>query len=43
MSLIESIEHTHPQSFSPFGWLKKGSFQFLVKECVQILVNHLED
>ena len=29
-------------SFSPFLWFKKGSCQFLVKECVQVLVNCLE-
>ena len=26
-----------------FSWFKKGSCQFLVKECAQILVNRLED
>ena len=26
-----------------FSWFKKGICQFLAKECVQILVNHLED
>ena len=31
------------QSFSPFGWFKKGSYQFLMKESSQVLVNHLED
>ena len=30
-------------SFSPFRWFKKGSCQFLVKECAQELVNRLED
>ena len=30
------------QSFSPFRWFK-GSYQFLLKVCVQILVNRLED
>ena len=30
-------------SFFPFFWLKKGSCQFLVKECEEILVNCLED
>ena len=31
------------RSFSPFRWFKKGSRQFLVKECAWMLVNHLED
>ena len=31
------------QSFSPFLWFKKGSCQFLVKKCAQVLVNRLED
>ena len=31
------------QSFSPFFWFKKGSCQFLTKECAQVLLNHLED
>ena len=30
------------RSFSPFRWFKKGSCQFLAKECT-ILVNRLED
>ena len=30
------------RSFSLFRWFKKGSCQFLVKECT-ILVNRLED
>ena len=30
-------------SFSPFPWFKKGSCQFLAKECAHILFNHLED
>ena len=30
-------------SFSPFRRFKKGSCQFLAKECAQIFVNHLED
>ena len=30
-------------SFSPFSQFKKGSYQFLAKECAQVLVNHLED
>ena len=29
--------------FSPFRLFKEGSGQFLVKECAQVLVNHLED
>ena len=29
-------------SFSPFRWLKKGSYQ-LLKICAQVLVNNLED
>ena len=28
---------------SPFCWFKKGSFQFLAKECAQFLVNRLKD
>ena len=28
-------------SFSPFHGFKKGSCQFLVEECGQVLVNHL--
>ena len=31
------------RSFPPFHWFKKDSCQFLMKECSQILVNHLED
>ena len=30
-------------SFSPFCRFKKGNCQFHVKECAQVLVNHLED
>ena len=30
-------------SFFHLRWFKKGSCQFLVKECVQVLVNCLED
>ena len=30
-------------SFHPFCWFKKGSCQFLAKECVQVEVNRLED
>ena len=29
--------------FFPFYWFRKDSCQFLVKECAQVLVNHLED
>ena len=29
--------------FCPFWWFKLGSWQFLVKECSQVLVNFLED
>ena len=29
--------------FSPFHSFKKGSCQFLAKECAQVLVNYLED
>ena len=32
------------RSFSPFPWFKKGSCQFLAKECAQYwLLNHFED
>ena len=31
------------RSFSPFRWFKKGSCQFLAKECAQYWVNRLED
>ena len=31
------------RSFSPFPLFKKGSCQFLAKECTLILVNSLED
>ena len=31
------------RSFSPFCWFKKGSCQFLAKECAQVLANCLED
>ena len=31
------------QSSSAFICFKKGSCQFLAKECAQVLVNHLED
>ena len=31
------------RSFSSFRWFKKGSRQFLAKECAQVLVNRLED
>ena len=30
-------------SFSSFHCFNEGSYQFLVKECVQVLVGHLED
>ena len=30
-------------SFCPFRWFKKGSYQFLAKECAQVLFNRLED
>ena len=30
-------------SFSAFRWFKKGSCQFLAKECAQVQVNRLED
>ena len=30
------------RSFTPFRWLKKGSYQILVKECAQVLVNRLK-
>ena len=30
-------------SYSLFHWSKKGNYQFLVKGCAQIFVNHLED
>ena len=29
--------------FSLFRWFKKGSYQFLSKECAQVLVNRSED
>ena len=31
------------RSFSHFRYFKKGSCQFLTKECAQVLVNHLEN
>ena len=31
-----------PQSFSPFGWFKKGSCQFLVKECAHYWLKNLD-
>ena len=31
------------RSFSPSHWFKKGSCQFLVKECAQYWFNRLED
>ena len=31
------------RSISPFRWFKKGSCQFLVNECAQILINRLAD
>ena len=31
------------RSFSPVRWFKKGSCQFLAKECTQLLVNRFED
>ena len=33
----------HRWSFSPYRWFKKGSCQFLAKECAHVLVNCLED
>ena len=37
------IQCSFLQSFSPFHWFKKGSCQFLVKECAQILVNPAQE
>ena len=31
------------RSFSPFSWFKKGSCQFLAKECAQYWSNRIED
>ena len=35
--------HIFYKSFSPFCWFKKGIYQFLAKECAQVLVDCLED
>ena len=34
---------SHLQSFSPFHWFKKGSYQLLKNVCGQVLANRWED